>query len=103
MLGELLPAETLVLPSHNEPFRGVKLRLKELIEGHETGLEKLLALCAEPKRAVECFPALFRSRITSGIHMMATGETLAHMNCLLARGKITRTADADGVDWYAAV
>jgi len=101
-LAELLPAETLVLPSHNEPFRGVKLRLQELIDGHESGMEKLLALCAEPRRAVECFPALFRSRITSGIYMMATGETLAHMNCLLARGKLTRTADADGIDWYTA-
>jgi glyoxylase-like metal-dependent hydrolase (beta-lactamase superfamily II) len=102
-LADLLPADILVLPSHNEPFRGVKLRLKELIDGHETGLAKLLALCAEPRRAVECFPALFRSRITSGIYMMATGETLAHMNCLLARGKLARTTDADGVDWYVAV
>ena len=101
-LEALLPAETLVLPSHNEPFRGVKLRLQELIAGHETGMEKLVALCAEPKRAVECFPALFRSRITSGIHLMATGETLAHMNCLLARGGLTRSTDADGIDWYRA-
>jgi glyoxylase-like metal-dependent hydrolase (beta-lactamase superfamily II) len=101
-LEALLPAETLVLPSHNEPFRGVKLRLQELIAGHETGMEKLVAICAEPKRAVECFPALFRSRITSGIHLMATGETLAHMNCLLARGGLTRSTDADGIDWYRA-
>jgi glyoxylase-like metal-dependent hydrolase (beta-lactamase superfamily II) len=102
-LKTLLPESVLVLPSHNEPFRGAKLRLQELIDGHETGLEKLLALCSEPKRAVDCFSALFRSRITTGVYLMATGETLAHLSCLRSRGKIARTADADGVDWYSPV
>lgn len=99
-LKALLPEDVLVLPAHNEPFRGVRLRLDELIDGHETGMEKLLALCTEPKRAVDCFPALFRSRITAGVYLMATGETLAHLSCLRARERITRTTDSDGVDWY---
>ncbi len=102
-LRDLLPNDTLVLPAHNEPFRGAKLRLQELIDQHESGLEKLLALCAEPMRAVDTFPALFRSRITSGVFGMATGESLAHLNCLRARGQLTRSADSDGVDWYKTV
>jgi glyoxylase-like metal-dependent hydrolase (beta-lactamase superfamily II) len=101
-LKSLLPAEILVLPSHNEPFRGVDLRLQELIDGHEKGLDALSDLCAEPKRAVDCFPALFRTRITSGNFMMATGESLAHLNCLEARGRIARHRDGEGVDWYRA-
>jgi glyoxylase-like metal-dependent hydrolase (beta-lactamase superfamily II) len=99
-LEALLPAETLVLPSHNEPFRGAKLRLKELIDGHENAMEKVLDLCAEPQRAIDFFPALFRTRITSGNYLMATGESLAHLNCLMARGALKRGADKDGVDWY---
>lgn len=99
-LEALLPAETLVLPSHNEPFRGAKLRLKELIDGHESAMEKVLDLCAEPQRAIDFFPALFRTRITSGNYLMATGESLAHLNCLMARGALKRSADKDGVDWY---
>lgn len=99
-LKTLLPADILVLPAHNEPFRGVHRRLQELIDMHEDNLEKLYAHCAEPKRAVDCFPALFRSRITSGNYMMATGESLAHLNCLIARGRLSRTQDAAGVDWY---
>ncbi len=99
-LKALLPPDTLVLPAHNEPFRGVKLRLQELIDGHESAMEKLTALCAEPQRAVDCFPALFRTRITSGNYMMATGESLAHLNCLRARGQVRRTTDGNGVDWY---
>ena len=101
-LRTLLPGETLILPSHNEPFYGVHTRLTQLIDGHEESLGKLLELCETPKRAVDVFPALFRARITAGNYGMATGESLAHLNCLIARGKIKRTRDSSGVDWYRA-
>ena len=100
-LRDLLPAETLVLPAHNEPFRNVTKRMQDLIDGHEEGMAKLLALLDEPKRAVEVFPALFRTRITTGNYIMATGESLAHLNCLIARGQVVRTRGADGADLYA--
>jgi len=99
-LKQLLPADALILPSHNEPFRGAPTRLDELIGEHEANMEKLVAFCAEPRRAVDCFGALFRSRITSGNYLMATGESLAHLNCLRARGAIERRTDEAGVDWY---
>ena len=31
---------------------------------------------------------------------MATGESLAHLNCLIARGLALRELDATGVAWY---
>ena len=99
-LRALIPDHTLILPSHNEPFYGVKTRMTQLIDGHEEGLAKIVELCATPKRAVDVFPALFRTKITGGNYGMATGESLAHLNCLIARGQIKRTRDADGVDWY---
>ncbi len=99
-LRDLIPDEALILPSHNEPFRGAPRRLTELIDTHEENLEKLLVLCAEPQRAVDVFPALFRSRITSGNYGMATGESIAHLNCLMARERMRRTPDADSVNWY---
>ena len=102
-LRTLLPDETLILPSHNEPFTGVRTRLTQLIDGHEESLQKLLELCATPKRAVDVFPALFRTRITAGNYGMATGESLAHLNCLIARGKLKRARDAGGVDWYRKI
>jgi hypothetical protein len=92
-----------VLPSHNEPFRGAHERLQNLIEMHETNMDKLHVLCAEPKRAVDVFPALFRSRITAGVYGMATGESLAHLNCMRVRGRMERTADKDGINWYHAI
>ncbi len=99
-LRALIPDDALVLPSHNEPFRGAPRRLTELIDTHEQNLAKLVLLCAEPKRAVDVFPALFRSRITSGNYGMATGESIAHLNCLTARGRIRRSTDGNGIDWY---
>ena len=102
MLKDLLPAETLVLPAHNEPFIGGPTRLANLIREHETGLAALLELCRTPKRAVDVFDVLFKSKITDGVVMMATTESLAHLNYLIARGDMTRTTDADGVSWYQA-
>ncbi|HEY1838396.1 MAG TPA: MBL fold metallo-hydrolase [Rhizomicrobium sp.] len=102
-LKTLLPKDILILPSHNEPFRGAPLRLQELIDGHEQGMNKLRELCAAPKRAVDVFPALFRAKITSGNFGMATGESLAHLNCMIARGQVAREADNNGVDWYGSV
>ena len=100
-LRDLLPDETLVLPAHNLPFRNVKKRMQDLIDGHEEGMTRLLALLDEPKRAVDVFPALFRARITPGVYIMATGESLAHLNCLIARGQVVRRRGEDGCDLYA--
>lgn len=101
-LRDMLPEDVLVLPAHNEPFIGAKKRLQDLIDGHEEGMAKLLDLCRDPKHAVEVFPALFRSRITAGNYLMATGESLAHLNCLIARGHMRRDGGANGVNRYAA-
>jgi len=91
-----------VLPAHKDPFFGLHTRLEELIEDHESGLKKLHALIAEPKRAVDVFPALFRRPIGPEVLGMATGESLAHLNCLITRGLAVREPDADGIDWYRA-
>jgi len=102
-LKSVLPSDVLVLPAHNEPFRGAHLRLQELIEDHEQNMEKLVTLCAEPKRAIDVFPALFRAKITQGVYGMATGESIAHLNCLRTRGLMGREGDEKGVEWYRSV
>jgi glyoxylase-like metal-dependent hydrolase (beta-lactamase superfamily II) len=102
-LKTVLPPDILVLPSHNEPFRGAHLRLDELIAGHESGMDKLHDICAEPQRAIDVFPALFRAKITTGVYGMATGESIAHLNCLRFRGRIEHEADEGGVKWYSKV
>jgi hypothetical protein len=56
-----------------------------------------------PKRAVDVFGALFARAVGDGVRGMATGEAIAHLNYLLHRGRVTRTRDADGVDWWTMI
>ena len=88
-----IPEGALILPSHNEPFYGAHKRLDALVEGHETALKRLLSRLDEPKRAIELFTALFARAIEKDVLGMATGETIAHLNCLKGRGLVTSVQD----------
>ena len=99
-LKNVLPDDVLVLPAHGKPFRGVQARLDELIVEHETGLEELRELCREPRRAVDVFPALFKSEINEGNLIMAAGEAIAHLNYLWYEGELEIARVDNGVRWY---
>jgi len=99
-LKQLLPADVLVLPAHGEPFTGAHVRLDQLIDEHRQGLEKLKRICIEPRRALDVFPALFKSRITDKNLIMATGEAVSHLNYLLEQGEMNCWLDEKGVRWY---
>jgi len=97
-----LPPDVLVLPAHNEPFRGAHPRLDELISGHERMLARLESRLSEaPRRVVDLFGCMFARPIGPELIGMATGETIAHLNCLIGRGLVVRQCGADGVDQYA--
>ncbi|MFN2165627.1 MAG: MBL fold metallo-hydrolase, partial [Anaerolineae bacterium] len=98
-----LPGDLLVLPAHEAPFLGLHHRLGQVIEAHNRDLRALFDFLDEPKRVVDCFPALFRRRIDDSLLGAATGETLAHLNCLLRRRRITRQTDEQGVYWYRKI
>lgn len=99
-----VPNDVLVLPSHNEPFLGLHERLNNLIEGHEKALARVLhRLKQGPKRAVDLFMALFARKIGPDLVGMATGESIAHVNCLIGRGLARRELGEDGVARYVAV
>jgi len=97
-----VPDDVLVLPAHNEPFFGLHRRLDQLIQGHERSLERLLDQLTAPKTAGDVFSVLFRKPIAGELLQMATGESVAHLNCLIRRGQATRTVDDAGVAWYRA-
>lgn len=101
-LKALVPADSLVLPSHNRPFKGLDRRLDDLIEGHLDRLVALTDLCREPVSALEAFPALYRREITGMELVMAIGESLAHLHYLERRGVVDRVAQ-NGVDRFVTV
>ena len=95
-----IPDDVLVLPSHNEPFHGLHARLEQLIGGHEDALLRLQQQLVDPQRAVDAFSILFRRQVSGGLLTMATGESVAHLNCLIRRGLAVRQTDPSGVDRY---
>jgi glyoxylase-like metal-dependent hydrolase (beta-lactamase superfamily II) len=103
VIREILPDDLLVLPAHEAPFKGLYVRLSQIIEGHKRDLIKLFNFMVQPTRPVDCFPALFKREIKGDNINLATGETIAHLNCLLGRHRITRSTDEHGVDWYQQI
>jgi glyoxylase-like metal-dependent hydrolase (beta-lactamase superfamily II) len=99
-----VPDDVLVLPSHNEPFRGLHARLDYLARSQRQALDRLRRALAEPRRAVDVFGELFGRPIGSEPNLlgMATGESIAHLNHLLRRGEAVKDVDAGGVAWYRA-
>ena len=91
-----LPEDCLVLPSHGRPFRGLHARVDQLALHHAERLETTLAACTEPATAVEVMPQLFDRELDRHQLAFALGESLAHLNYLLANGRLTRRLDADG-------
>ena len=100
MLKRRTAADVLVLPAHGKPFRGAHERLDALIAEHLDGLAKLEAFCDEPRRAVDVFPALFKREINKHNLIMATGESIAHLNYLINQDRMTVKRDSDGVNLY---
>jgi glyoxylase-like metal-dependent hydrolase (beta-lactamase superfamily II) len=92
-----LPADTLVLPSHGLPFRGLRTRIEQLEAHHEARLEDTLKACAEPQTTTDILPVLFRRKLDAHTINFAMGEALAHLNRLVTEGRAKRLHGKDGV------
>lgn len=88
--------EQLILPGHKLPFTGLPMRLRQMVENHESALARLLAHLATPRTACDCFPALFRREIGPAEYGLAMVEAVAHLNHLLHKGAVRREKSASG-------
>jgi len=98
-----VPDDVLVLPAHNECFRGLHARLDYLAASQLRALDRLRKTLLEPRRAVDVFAALFGRSIDEAdgsLLSLATGESLACLNYLWHRGEIQRKLDHAGVAFY---
>jgi glyoxylase-like metal-dependent hydrolase (beta-lactamase superfamily II) len=97
-----LPADTLVLPSHGKPFRGLHARVAALQQHHADRCADLLAACTDaPRCAGELLATLF-GRPFDDPHqiMFAMGEAIAHLIYLEKRQRLARTEE-NGIIRYA--
>jgi glyoxylase-like metal-dependent hydrolase (beta-lactamase superfamily II) len=97
-----LDSETLVLPSHNWPFKGLHKRLEQLANHHDERLDDVVRACATPLNATQVLGHLFKRELDSHQLFFAIGESLAHLHYLIGQGRIARETGADGVDLFRA-
>jgi glyoxylase-like metal-dependent hydrolase (beta-lactamase superfamily II) len=92
----LLPAHTLVFPSHGLPFRGAHARIAQLQQHHRERLTEVMQACATPQTAADLLPVLFKRPLD--VHQMtfAMGESIAHLHKLWFDGALRRLQQ-DGV------
>jgi glyoxylase-like metal-dependent hydrolase (beta-lactamase superfamily II) len=98
-----VPDDVLVLPSHNECFRGLHARLDYLMASQRRSLDRLHKTLKEPRRVVDVFATLFGRKIEesdAGLLNLATGESMACLNYLVSQDLVRQTLDDTGVAHY---
>ena len=94
-------ADQLILAGHKLPYRGLPLRLRQMIDNHHGALDRLLDHLSAPRSAGECFGPLFKREIGRGEYGLALVEAVAHLNHLYRSGRAIRTRDTDGAWRYS--
>lgn len=92
-----LPENTLVLPSHGRPFRGMHERIAQQHGHHAERLEEVLTACTEPMSTMDILPVMFKRKLDLHQLTFAMGEALAHLHALYFDGKLERSTGADGI------
>ncbi len=92
---DIATEETIVLPAHDRPYKGLLTRIKDLIQHHQNRLEITIDSCSEPVAANYIMKALFKRDLDAFQTRFAIGETIAHINYLLCKGEITRHLSPD--------
>jgi glyoxylase-like metal-dependent hydrolase (beta-lactamase superfamily II) len=94
--------DTLVLPSHGRPFRGLHRRIESLRSHHLEQLENLRVACREPRAAYDLLPVMYGRPLRGYHRFLALGETVAHLHYLWQAGQVERNVDGDGRIRFAA-
>ena len=93
-----IPEDALVLPGHDLPFGGIHKRIDGMLRHHEERCAAIVQACrAEPRSAAELIPAVFHRALDAHQTGFAFGETLAHINYLLRRGRLRQVTGSDEV------
>lgn len=100
---EGLPADTLVLPSHGKPFRGLHTRIGQLRDHHAARLAEVMQACIVPMSAVDIVPIMFRRPLDAHQLTFALGEALAHLHQLWFAGMLQRVKSPDGIFRFSLI
>jgi len=105
VIADKVPSDALVLPSHGDPFRDAPARIRNLARHHEDRLDQLMADFdgQKPRTAGACMATLFGKKLDGTQIGFAAGETIAHLNHLVERGRLQRISQPDGRIHYQMI
>lgn len=98
-----LPEDTLVLPSHGRPFRGMHERVAQQHRHHAERLEDVMDACNVPMSTSDIVPIMFKRELDLHQLTFAMGEALAHLHALYYEGKLNRSVDNEGTVRFTRV
>jgi glyoxylase-like metal-dependent hydrolase (beta-lactamase superfamily II) len=99
-----LPEDTLVLPSHGLPFKGLHRRIQQLQDHHAERLAEVMSACkAQPQTAADIVPIMFKRALDLHQMTFAMGEALAHLHLLWHEGRLKRQKSEQGAWQFSAV
>jgi glyoxylase-like metal-dependent hydrolase (beta-lactamase superfamily II) len=98
-LSQVLRDDALVLPGHGVPFYGVKTRIRQLADHHEDRCRLIAEACrTSPKTSAELVPVVFHKHVLDPHQTgFAAGELIAHVNYMLAQGRLKTLERPDGI------
>jgi glyoxylase-like metal-dependent hydrolase (beta-lactamase superfamily II) len=98
-----LSEDTLTLPAHGKPFKGLQVRIEQLHQHHRQHLARVLEACATlgPRTAADLLPVLFTRKLDLHQTTFAMGEAVAHLHKLWFDGQLHRGRDPEGIYRFA--
>jgi glyoxylase-like metal-dependent hydrolase (beta-lactamase superfamily II) len=93
-----LDSDTLTLPSHGKPFRGLHVRVGQLHDHHRDRLAEVMQACTDkPCSGADILPVMFKRPLDVHQTTFALGEAVAHLHALWFDGRLARQRGTDGV------
>lgn len=86
----LADEQTLCLPGHNVPFRGLPTRCEQLLASQKAVLSRLYESLDRPKTAVECLDTVYRRSLAASERSALIAETVGFLNHLRKQGMVER-------------
>jgi glyoxylase-like metal-dependent hydrolase (beta-lactamase superfamily II) len=96
-----LDDETLILPSHGDPFQKLNKRIDQIITHHQSRNDRVVEICNAPKTAFEVTVQLFDRDLSGWSWYFAIGETIAHLNYLMVKNRVSAMIK-DDIIYYKA-
>lgn len=97
---EGLPADTLVLPAHGQPFVGLPARCQQLRTIHHERLNGVFNACGRAENLWAMLPHIYGRELKGLGAVLGINQTKAYLDYLTMQGRVAGSCDATGTIAY---